>query len=458
MVVSRLALGFVGLVLFFCAEALAQGKRIALVIGNAAYRETAPLANPRNDATDLAAALRRLSFEVLDGFDLDKRAMERLIRDFDQRLNGAELAVFFFAGHGIQIAGQNHLVPVDARLASEGDVDFESLSLRLVLSRMERKATTSLVLLDACRDNPLARNLARSMGTRSMAIGSGLAEVKTGVGSMISFSTQPGNVALDGQGRNSPYTAALLAQLGLAGRDVMTMMAAVRGDVIKVTQGKQVPWEHTSLLGPVLLHSPDVAASAHDNRAPAPASAEAAAADAWPLVRDTSNVAAIDAYLRRFGETFHGDIARMRLEQLKRQAPGSQILSKGSQGLPPAEAQTGQVCSGASIWSHNGSEMRLVAEGQKRSLYYHAPRTSLAQVGIKEGTLLFDGERKANRYMGTARRFSEKCRIREYEVSGEIVDERRITMRGTVMGVNTATCAASASYEDVLEFAFERCE
>ena len=230
-------------------------KRVALVMGNAAYKETAPLTNTRNDAADMIAVLKRLGFEVLEGIDLDKRAMERLIRQFDQKLAGSEIALFFYAGHGLQVSGQNYLVPIDARLAAEGDVDFESLPLSLVLTRMERVAKTSLVLLDACRDNPLARNLARTMGTRTANVGQGLAEVRTGVGTLISFSTQPGNVALDGGGRNSPYTAALLKQIEAPGRDILSALAAVRGEVVRVTNGKQVPWEHTSLLGPVVLNA-----------------------------------------------------------------------------------------------------------------------------------------------------------------------------------------------------------
>src|SRR5262249_23048511 len=153
-------------------------RRIALVIGNSAYQNTAELKNPQNDAQDISAALRRLDFEVLAGRDLDKRAMERLIRQFGVKLAGAGLAFFFYAGHGLAIGGQNYLVPTDAKLASEGDADFEGLALSLILKQMEREVKTSIVLLDACRDNPLARNLARTMGTRSSQVAQGLAEVK----------------------------------------------------------------------------------------------------------------------------------------------------------------------------------------------------------------------------------------------------------------------------------------
>lgn len=337
--------------IFFSHVADAQGRRVALVIGNSAYKETAPLINTRNDAADVSAALKRLQFDVLDGVDLDKRAMERLIRQFDQKLAGADVALFFYAGHGIQVSGQNHLVPIDARLSAEGDLDFESLPLNLILRRMEREAKTSLILLDACRDNPLARNLSRTMGTRSANVGQGLAEVKTGVGTLISFSTQPGNVALDGDGRNSPYTGALLKQIESPGLDVLSMLAAVRGEVVRTTAGRQVPWEHTSLLGPLVLAAAPAAAASVPAAAmqlsqpsvpaapPSPASRSSEAAEAWPLVKDSSSSAALEAFVRRFGDTFYGDLAKARLAELsKPKAPAPQPPASSAQSTPAPQA------------------------------------------------------------------------------------------------------------------------
>ena len=180
------------------------GKRVALVIGNAAYRHAGELANTRNDAGDMAAALRTHGFEVLDGIDLDKAALERKIRDFAAALVGADVGVFFYAGHGLQISGTNYLVPIDAQLRNASALDFEMVRLDLVQRTMEREAATNILFLDACRDNPLAPNLARAMGTRSVDIGRGLAPAKSGVGTLISFSTQPGNVALDGTDAKLP--------------------------------------------------------------------------------------------------------------------------------------------------------------------------------------------------------------------------------------------------------------
>jgi len=310
----------------FASEARAE-KRVALVIGNSAYQNTPELKNPKNDGIDVAAALRRLGFEVFEGRDLDKRAMERLIRQFGVRLSGADLAVFFYAGHGVQIGGQNYLVPVDARLASEGDADFEGMALGLVLKQMEREAKTSIVLLDACRDNPLARNLARTMGTRSALIGQGLAEVKTGVGTLIGFSTQPGNVATDGTARNSPYAEALLKHMEAPGKDVSGVLIAVRNDVLRATDGKQVPWEHTSLTGQVFLkvdgaQTPAVAL-------PPPAAMPPPSAmvmpnydkemeiSFWNSVKGSKSPTVLQTYVDRYPSGAFAGLARVMIDELK---------------------------------------------------------------------------------------------------------------------------------------------
>ncbi len=231
--------------------ASASEKRVALVIGNGAYQAASPLANPVNDATDIAKALEKHGFTVILGLDLDKPKFDATLRAFARELEDAGTGVLFYAGHGLQVGGQNYLVPVDAKLARERDLPFEAIPLDLVLRQMEldRETKTNIVFLDACRDNPLARNLARSMGTRSNAVTSGLAQVQTGVGTFISYSTQPGNVALDGSGRNSPFTTALTRHVSAPGASLNSIMINVRKDVLAATQGKQVPWDHSALTG-----------------------------------------------------------------------------------------------------------------------------------------------------------------------------------------------------------------
>lgn len=229
---------------------LADG-RVALVVGNGAYVNTAPLANTLNDARDMAVALKAVGFEVVEVLDADRSKLDAGLRQFAEKLVSADVALFFYAGHGLQVGAQNYLVPVEAKLGSERDLEFEAVKLDFVLRQMEieREGKTSLVILDACRDNPLSRNLARSMGTRSAAIGRGLAAASTGLGTFIAYSTQPGNVALDGNGRNSPFTTALLKHIGVKGRSLSATMIEVRKSVVASTDGRQVPWDHSALTG-----------------------------------------------------------------------------------------------------------------------------------------------------------------------------------------------------------------
>jgi uncharacterized caspase-like protein len=252
-------------------------KRVALVIGNSAYKHTGELPNPRNDAVDMAAALARHGFQVIEGLDLDKTAFDRKVRDFAVALEGASAGVFFYAGHGISVGGQNYLVPVDAELTSAVALEFEMVRAEVIHRVMERQTSTNILFLDACRDNPLSRNLARSMGTRSMEIGKGLAAVESGVGTLISFSTQPGNVALDGTGRNSPFAGALIKQLSTSSEDLGAILIAVRNDVMKQTERRQIPWEHSALTGRFYFTPPAAA------KAP-----ERDAASSWMQLHDAS--------------------------------------------------------------------------------------------------------------------------------------------------------------------------
>ena len=175
------------------------------------------------------------------------------IREFGRKLDGADLALFFYAGHGLQVGGRNYLVPVDAKLIRAGDLALDAVDIATVLAQMEAEKRVNLVFLDACRDNPLARSLAGSLGSRGIAVGAGLASVQSAIGTMIVYATQPDNVALDGDGRNSPFTAALLKHIATPSVEIGTIMRRVRADVIAATHERQVPWDHSSLIGEVIL-------------------------------------------------------------------------------------------------------------------------------------------------------------------------------------------------------------
>ncbi len=193
------------------------------------------------------AKLRGLGFEVVEGIDLGKRDMEKRIRAYAETLAGADVGLFYYAGHGLQVDQKNYLAPIDAELKSESDLDFEAVELDLVLKHMLRNAATSLVFLDACRDNPLAANLA--VASRTLGIGRGLARVDAAASMMVVYSTEPGKVALDGSGRNSPFTEALLRHIDSEGESIGDVMIEVRNDVLKSTGGKQRPFESASLTG-----------------------------------------------------------------------------------------------------------------------------------------------------------------------------------------------------------------
>ena len=249
-------------------DAAAAG-RLALVIGNSAYRNAPALDNPSNDAADLANALRGIGFDVIETRDATREAMANAVRAFSERIGSADVALFFYAGHGLQMNGENYLLPVDARIESAADVRFNTINLTDIQQEMEGGGRANIIMLDACRNNPFADKLAhdhRGLTTRGL----GRLEA-TGVGSLVVFSTQPNNVAFDGAGRNSPFTSALLKHIAAPGLEVRQMISKVRGDVLAATEQKQVPWDNSSLVGDVYLAGGPQSAAA----APAPAPAAA---------------------------------------------------------------------------------------------------------------------------------------------------------------------------------------
>lgn len=318
------------LVLFGAIEGVAQGqRRVALVIGNSSYEHTTPLANPKNDATDIAATLEKLGFEVVVGTDLDKGKMDRTIRTFAEKLRGASLGVFFYAGHGLQVDQQNYLVPIDAQLSSASALDFELVRLDLVQRTMERESKVNVLFFDACRDNPLARNLARAMGTRSAGIGRGLAPVESGEGTLIAFSTQPGNVALDGQGRNSPFAAGVVKHISTPGEDISAVLINVRNDVMQATGRRQVPWDHSALTARVYFSSPPMSG---------PSVEQQAEAALWNTVKDSADPIMVQGYLDRYPKGTFAPTAQVLLEKLRRESEQNATARAREAELQAAEA------------------------------------------------------------------------------------------------------------------------
>ena len=217
----------------------AQDRRIALVIGNGAYK-SASLRNPVNDAGDIANALQELGFTVMLKINADQRSMKESIRRFGKKLRSGGVGLFYFAGHGIQVKGYNFLIPIDADIESEADVEYEAIDAGRVLAQMENAENDlNIIILDACRDNPFARNFRSSS--------SGLAKMDAPRGSILAYATAPGAVASDGPGRNGLYTSKLLKYMSKHGLKIEGMFKQVRVAVMRESENKQVPWEVSSL-------------------------------------------------------------------------------------------------------------------------------------------------------------------------------------------------------------------
>ncbi len=223
-------------------------RRVALVIGNASYLTVSPLKNPINDAGGVAKILRDLGFEVTLVTDLDKASFEQKVSAFANSLPGASAAVFYYAGHGLQVDGRNYLVPVDARIDNEADLPFELVSIDIVMQRLAHHRITNIVILDACRDNPLGDDLSKKLGDRSNAVARGLAPITAGYSTVVSFSTKENQTALDGEGDHSPFSSSLIRHIPTENVEVIEMLRRVSRDVKDATSMEQEPWITFSLI------------------------------------------------------------------------------------------------------------------------------------------------------------------------------------------------------------------
>ena len=254
----------------FTASAANADRRVAFVVGNGAYKNVAPLPNPPIDAKSMAGVLRNVGFEVVEGTNLTRDKMTEKLLDFGKKAQGADVAVFFYAGHGIAISGTNYLLPVDADIKSEMDVKLgAAINIDLTLDQTMSDAKVKLVFLDACRDNPFAAKIKSNSATRSVSVQTGLAEMKSGEGTLIAFATGPGQTALDGQeGTNSPFTRALIANITTARR------RDPAGDDQGPRPGQRGDQQGPAALGP---HQPDRHGLSERRARAAPAAAAPAA-------------------------------------------------------------------------------------------------------------------------------------------------------------------------------------
>jgi TPR repeat protein len=235
--------------------AFAAGKRVAFVVGNSAYKAVPTLANPKNDAAAVSAALRKVGFEVVTAIDLDRAAFDKSVETFIRSLSDAELSVFYYSGHGVEVGGENRIIPIDATLSTEEALEVETISLQTIMMEMRNNSRAQLLYLDACRDNPFkVKSFLVGADQIKKQVGRGLAKEKISIGSLIAYATEPGNIALDGDEANSPFTLAVLRHSFDASVDVQTALMAVTRDVWKSTQERQRPWSNVTLTEPVFLN------------------------------------------------------------------------------------------------------------------------------------------------------------------------------------------------------------
>jgi uncharacterized caspase-like protein len=290
-----------GTLLFLASGFAAHAdKRVALVIGNSGYQNTPTLANPVNDAEDLAGALKRVGFDVVLERNLSKRSMEQAIGRFARHAQDADTALFFFAGHGIQHRGLNYLVPIDASLEDEFSLNFDVTRVDDVLFALERARGVKILVLDACRDNPLLDRLTRTAATRELLPTKGLAKIEPTRGMVIAYSTQANQIAVDGGGRNSPFATALVQEIDQPGVEIGTLFRRVAADVHRTTKGRQLPELSISLVGEFYLNTRETDLQA------------------WAKIRDSDNPGDLTDFITRYPVSVLVHDARQRLAALER--------------------------------------------------------------------------------------------------------------------------------------------
>jgi uncharacterized caspase-like protein len=365
--------------LLVCQPAFAE-KRVALVLGNSAYQNAPPLSNPVNDGAVIAAKLKEAGFDVVDSrHDLPAAETRRALRDFADAARDADIAVVYYAGHGLEVDGTNYLVPVDAKLERDTDVYDEALSLDRVLVAVEPAKQLRLVILDACRDNPFAKTMKRSVASRS--IGRGLAKIEpTSPNTLIAYSAKAGSTALDGDAKNSPFTLALANHLTTPGLDVRKAFGFVRDDVLKTTGNRQEPFVYGSLGGNDVALVPAKLAPA----AAAPNPQAEARAD-YELALQIGNKDAFNAFLAQHPDGFYANLAKIQLAKIAAEEARVAATEKARQAeqerarLAAEGAQKAQQAKAGSD-AKAAEQARLAAEQAKEAAQAQATEAERKRV------------------------------------------------------------------------------
>ncbi|MGX5831069.1 caspase family protein [Mesorhizobium sp. 43Arga] len=330
---------------FGAQAATAESKRVALVIGNSKYVNAVALPNPANDAHLIASTLRNAGFDVIEGVDQDNAGMHGLISKFTEESYNADLAVIFYAGHGMQVDGKNYLIPVDADLTSPAYLKTRTVQIDEFMAALPADPAVGIIILDACRDNPLGRTLAAAL-PKSRSLGAGLAPVdaradSVGAGGvLIAYATDPGAIAFDGDGVDSPYSLALAKHLTEPGVEIQSALTRVRGDVTEATQGRQRPWHNASLGREVFLGKPAAqaagapiadAAGTTASPAPAPMASDPPSWEVeqrlWDEASKKNAIPYYEAYLDQFPNGRFATVAKLNIDELNEPTAGKQVAA-----------------------------------------------------------------------------------------------------------------------------------
>jgi len=364
----------------------ANDRRVALVIGNGRYLHVAPLTHTVDDAWLMSTTLGNKGFEVIDGFDLDYASMKAAISRFAEASYNADVALIYYAGHGIQISGKNYFIPIDADLTSPGGVKTRTIEIDALLKALPRAPAVGVVILDASRNNPMSTSTPTDPSTGS----GGLAAVEANAASMgiggivIAYAADPNAIASDGTGSNSPYTASLARHLVEPNVEIKEALKRVHDEVMQATGGAQKPWataslDHMVFLGVQAQQQPQIAPQTLGKAAPAPAQADATAQSAWEIERRVWDEASkrdsavlFEAYLNRFPNGAFTDLARVNLERLRSTPPAAAapppVTSPAVADTPPAVADVANKASEtpAAANTDAGSELTESALGLNR--------------------------------------------------------------------------------------------
>jgi uncharacterized caspase-like protein len=338
-------------------------NRVALVIGNGAYVHVPHLPNPTHDAEDVAAALKHNGFEIILGTDLDQAGMQNAAIRFARAARTADVAIFYYSGHAMQYAGVNYLVPIDAELHDEADLR-RMTRVDEILGDLQQAKNLRILVLDSCRDNPLANELKRSIGsTRGVSIGRGLAKMESPDGTIISYSTQAGRTAEDGSDRNSPYTAAFLQHIEDKD-DIANVFHRIGANVYQTTNGKQVPELSISFFGEFYL-SGKLQITVAPTAPSAPADPCATAESHWKSAEAIGTIEAYQDHLVRFSQCTFAELAKARIESLKSKVA---IVAPPVQPTSPA-LQEPRLSKGQEVIDLSGDWQGYAFIGRKRVNY-----------------------------------------------------------------------------------------